>query len=102
MLIFFFIIKAANHPYPCITDSLLPSPPRNPTQTQVPIIPVKWEPVVEGSLRYLSINTTFNTSMHYNYRQTQASFWTHYMPTVVREWVPTPPPPIDVSIDQSL
>lgn len=68
----------------------------NPTQTQVQILKVNWEPVLEGNLKYLSINTTFNTSMHYNYRQTYNTFWTTYMPQVVREWVPTVPPPINV------
>lgn len=67
----------------------------NPTQTQVQIIKVNWEPVLDGNLKYLSINTTFNTSMHYNYRQTYNTFWTTYMPQVVREWVPTVPPPIN-------
>lgn len=67
----------------------------NPTQTQVQVLKVKWEEVLEGNLRYLSINTTFNTSMHYNYRQPYNTFWTTYMPQVIREWVPTVPPPLN-------
>nr|XP_045612917.1 neuroligin-like protein glit-1 isoform X1 [Procambarus clarkii] len=67
----------------------------NPTQTQVEILKVNWEPVLEGNLKYLSINTTFNTSMHYNYHQSYNTFWTMYIPQVVREWVPTVPPPVN-------
>ncbi|XP_071543797.1 cholinesterase isoform X2 [Panulirus ornatus] len=67
----------------------------NPTQTQVDILKVNWEPVVEGNLKYLSINTTFNTSMHYNYRQPYNTFWSVYIPQVAREWVPTVPPPVN-------
>ncbi|XP_068200877.1 cholinesterase isoform X1 [Palaemon carinicauda] len=73
----------------------------NPTQVQIPIMKVNWEQVLEGNLKYLSINTTFNTSMHFNYRQTYNSFWSVYMPQVVREWVPTVPPPINPWIQLS-
>lgn len=67
----------------------------NPTQSQVQILKVNWEQVLEGNLKYLSINTTFNTSIHYNYRQPYNTFWTTYIPQVVREWVPTVPPPLN-------
>ncbi|KAF2360655.1 Carboxylesterase type B [Trinorchestia longiramus] len=65
----------------------------NPTQVQVSVLNAKWDPVVYGTLRYLSINNTFNTTMHFNYRQPQNTFWYHYIPLVVREWIPTPIPP---------
>ncbi|KAG0715389.1 Neuroligin-4, Y-linked [Chionoecetes opilio] len=67
----------------------------NPTQTQVEVLKVKWEEVLEGNLKYLSINSTFNTTMHYNYRQPYNTFWTTYIPQVIREWVPTVPPPLN-------
>ncbi|KAK4300064.1 hypothetical protein Pmani_027712 [Petrolisthes manimaculis] len=67
----------------------------NPTQTQVTVLKVNWEPVEEGLLKYLSINTTFNTTMHFNPRQPYNTFWSTYIPQVAREWVPTVPPPIN-------
>lgn len=46
----------------------------------------------QGEIRYLNINTTFNSSILLNYRQTECAFWTQYLPTVVGVLVPTYPP----------
>ncbi|KAF0291465.1 Neuroligin-2 [Amphibalanus amphitrite] len=32
--------------------------------------------------RFLSINNTFNSTMHSNYRQTETAFWSSYLPTL--------------------
>ncbi|XP_063220392.1 neuroligin-2 [Bacillus rossius redtenbacheri] len=45
-----------------------------------------------GELRYLNINTTYNSSVQLNYRQTEAAFWSMYLPTVIGHLVPTYPP----------
>ncbi|KAF0313426.1 Neuroligin-3 [Amphibalanus amphitrite] len=50
---------------------------------------INWQPVLEGDLRFLSINNTFNSTMFSNYRQTECSFWSRYLPTVVGHLVPT-------------
>ncbi|XP_046672801.1 neuroligin-2 isoform X2 [Homalodisca vitripennis] len=62
----------------------------NPTQTQ--ILGLHFEMARDGLLKYLSINTTFNSSVQLNYRQTESAFWTWYLPTVVGYLVPTYPP----------
>ena len=49
-----------------------------------------------GYLKYLNINTTFNSSILYNYRQTELAFWSHYMPTVVGMLVATYRPTTEV------
>ncbi|XP_076029302.1 cholinesterase-like isoform X2 [Oratosquilla oratoria] len=64
-----------------------------PTYTQV--LDINWQATEEGTLKYLSINNTFNTTMRFNYRQPQNTFWYEYMPHVVLSWVPTVPPPVD-------
>jgi len=46
----------------------------------------------QGEIRYLNINTTFNSSILLNYRQTECAFWTQYLPTVIGVLVPTYPP----------
>jgi hypothetical protein len=45
-----------------------------------------------GTLKYLNLNTTFNSSIQMNYRQTESAFWTWYMPTLVGVVTPTYPP----------
>ncbi|XP_037079345.1 neuroligin-3-like [Pollicipes pollicipes] len=50
---------------------------------------VNWQPALAGDLRYLSINNTFNSTIFSNYRQTELSFWSQYLPTVVGHLVPT-------------
>ncbi|XP_054268687.1 neuroligin-2 [Macrosteles quadrilineatus] len=62
----------------------------NPTQTQ--ILGLHFEMARDGLLKYLSVNTTFNSSVQLNYRQTESAFWTWYLPTVVGYLVPTYPP----------
>lgn len=49
-----------------------------------------------GQLKYLNLNTTFNSSIQLNYRQTENAFWTWYLPTVVGILVPTYPPSTEV------
>jgi hypothetical protein len=70
--------------------------PRNPTQTQ--ILGLHFEMARDGLLKYLSINTTFNSSIQLNYRQTESAFWTWYLPTVVGYLVPTYPPSTEVTL----
>uniref|UniRef100_A0A1A9WVZ6 Carboxylesterase type B domain-containing protein n=1 Tax=Glossina brevipalpis TaxID=37001 RepID=A0A1A9WVZ6_9MUSC len=62
----------------------------NPTPQQV--LGLHFEVAYQGNLRYLNINTTFNSSIMLNYRQTESAFWTQYLPTVVGVLVPTYPP----------
>ncbi|XP_037958142.1 cholinesterase [Teleopsis dalmanni] len=62
----------------------------NPTPQQV--LGMHYERAYQGELRYLNINTTFNSSILFNYRQTECAFWTQYLPTVVGVLVPTYPP----------
>ena len=49
-----------------------------------------------GQLRYLNLNTTFNSTIQLNYRQTELAFWTVYLPTVIGRFVPTYPPITEV------
>lgn len=69
---------------------------RNPTQTQ--ILGLHFEMARDGLLKYLSLNTTFNSSIQLNYRQTESAFWTWYLPTVVGYLVPTYPPSTEVGL----
>lgn len=62
----------------------------NPTVTQ--ILGLHFEKAVNGQLKYLNVNTTFNSSIMINYRQTESAFWTMYLPTVIGHLVPTYPP----------
>jgi hypothetical protein len=57
---------------------------------------------VAGQLKYLNINTTFNSSVLLNYRQTESAFWSTYLPTVIGHMVSTYPPVTEVSYDQDL
>lgn len=50
-----------------------------------------------GQLKYLNINTTFNSSILINYRQTESAFWSQYLPTVIGHLVPTYPPTTEVT-----
>ncbi|CAG0897419.1 unnamed protein product, partial [Cyprideis torosa] len=56
------------------------------------IFNINWERGLEGDLRYLNINNTFNTSMLTNYRQREAAFWMEYLPAVMEQYIPTTPP----------
>ncbi|PSN30280.1 hypothetical protein C0J52_25524 [Blattella germanica] len=62
----------------------------NPTHTQ--ILGLHFELARPGHLKYLNINTTFNSSILLNYRQTECAFWSSYLPTVIGHLVPTYPP----------
>ncbi|XP_018303995.1 neuroligin-4, Y-linked isoform X1 [Mycetomoellerius zeteki] len=62
----------------------------NPTPSQ--ILGLHFDPARYGQLRYLNINTTFNSSIQVNYRQTESAFWSMYLPTVIGYLVPTYPP----------
>ncbi|XP_067622001.1 neuroligin-like protein glit-1 [Eurosta solidaginis] len=62
----------------------------NPTPQQV--LGLHFERAYQGELRYLNINTTYNSSILLNYRQTECAFWTQYLPTVIGVLVPTYPP----------
>ncbi|TMW39553.1 hypothetical protein DOY81_015367 [Sarcophaga bullata] len=63
---------------------------RNPTPQQV--LGLHFERAYQGELRYLNLNTTYNSSIMLNYRQTECAFWTQYLPTVIGVLVPTYPP----------
>lgn len=67
---------------------------RNPTPSQ--ILGMHFELARYGQLRYLNINTTFNSSIQINYRQTESAFWSMYLPTVIGYLVPTYPPVTEV------
>ena len=58
----------------------------NPSFTQ--IVGLHFEQANVGDLRYLNINTTFNSSICTNYRSRHAAFWNHYLPTLVRQYLP--------------
>ncbi|KAI5712649.1 hypothetical protein M8J75_010218 [Diaphorina citri] len=62
----------------------------DPTFTQ--ILGLHFEKASMGTLKYLNLNTTFNSSIQMNYRQTESAFWTWYMPTLVGVVTPTYPP----------
>lgn len=67
---------------------------RNPTPSQ--ILGLHFDLARYGQLRYLNINTTFNSSIQINYRQTESAFWSMYLPTVIGYLVPTYPPVTEV------
>lgn len=69
---------------------------RNPTPSQ--ILGLHFDVAKPGQLRYLNINTTFNSSILLNYRQTESAFWSIYLPTVIGRLVPTYPPVTEVRI----
>ncbi|KAH8325093.1 hypothetical protein KR074_010616 [Drosophila pseudoananassae] len=62
----------------------------NPTPQQV--LGMHFQRAYQGEIRYLNVNTTFNSSILLNYRQTECAFWTQYLPTVIGVLVPTYPP----------
>ncbi|XP_066246935.1 cholinesterase isoform X1 [Euwallacea similis] len=62
----------------------------NPTHTQ--ILGIHFEEATNGNLKYLNLNTTFNSSIMWNYRQTESAFWMEYVPQLVGHLVPTYPP----------
>lgn len=62
----------------------------NPTPEQV--LGIHFQKAYQGELRYLNINTTYNSSILMNYRQTECAFWTQYLPTVIGVLIPTYPP----------
>jgi hypothetical protein len=69
---------------------------RNPTFTE--ILGIHFDRAASGQLYYLNINTTFNSSILFNYRQTESAFWAEYMPLVTGRMVPLYYPPyLDVS-----
>lgn len=62
----------------------------NPTHTQ--ILGLHFDMARSGQLKYLNLNTTYNSTIMLNYRQTEAAFWTNYLPTVIGRLLPTYPP----------
>ncbi|GBP14934.1 hypothetical protein EVAR_101715_1 [Eumeta japonica] len=56
------------------------------------VLGLHFERAYQGELRYLNLNTTYNSSILLNYRQTECAFWTQYLPTVIGVLVPTYPP----------
>ncbi|XP_072401949.1 cholinesterase isoform X1 [Diabrotica undecimpunctata] len=62
----------------------------NPTHTQ--ILGLHFEESKHGQLKYLNLNTTYNSSIMWNFRQTESAFWSQYIPTLVGHLVPTYPP----------
>ncbi|KAK7871831.1 hypothetical protein R5R35_006430 [Gryllus longicercus] len=62
----------------------------NPTMSQ--ILGLYFEKATNGQLKYLNINTTYNSSVMLNFRQTESAFWTMYLPSVIGRLVPTYPP----------
>lgn len=63
----------------------------NPTQLGE-VLGIHFDKAFNGELRYLNINTTYNSSILLNYRQTENAFWSEYLPTVIGVLVPTYPP----------
>lgn len=47
---------------------------RDPTPQQV--LGIHFDLARDGELKYLNLNTTFNSSILLNYRQTETAFWT--------------------------
>ncbi|XP_044006452.1 neuroligin-4, X-linked isoform X3 [Aphidius gifuensis] len=62
----------------------------NPTISQ--IRGLHFEQAQPGYLKYLNINTTYNSSILLNYRQIESAFWTNYLPTVIGRLLPIYPP----------
>lgn len=69
---------------------------RKPARTK--ILGLHFEEAERGMLKYLNINTTYNSSIMWNYRQTESAFWSYYLPTVVGEMVATYPPTTEVTL----
>lgn len=57
---------------------------------------IHFDMTVKGDLKYLNINTTFNTTIKRNYRQMESAFWSEYLPSVIGIIVPTYPPTTEV------
>ncbi|XP_056646236.1 neuroligin-like protein glit-1 isoform X1 [Diorhabda sublineata] len=62
----------------------------NPSHTQ--ILGLHFEESKHGQLKYLNLNTTYNSSIMWNFRQTETAFWSQYIPTLVGHLIPTYPP----------
>ncbi|KAL5236265.1 hypothetical protein ACI65C_003675 [Semiaphis heraclei] len=62
----------------------------NPSQSQ--ILGIHFDMALKGDLKYLNINSTYNTTIKQNYRQMESAFWSEYLPTVIGIIVPTYPP----------
>jgi neuroligin len=62
----------------------------NPTYTR--ILGMHFDMAKHGELKYLNLNTTYNSTTMWNFRQTESAFWSMYIPTVVGRLVPTYPP----------
>ncbi|XP_044741551.1 neuroligin-4, X-linked isoform X2 [Chrysoperla carnea] len=62
----------------------------NPSQQQ--ILGLHFERARPGFLKYLNINTTYNSTILWDYRQTESAFWSYYLQTVIGRLVPTYPP----------
>ncbi|XP_055307526.1 neuroligin-like protein glit-1 [Sitodiplosis mosellana] len=62
----------------------------NPTPQQV--LGIHFDVAKDGELKYLNLNTTYNSSILLNFRQTESAFWSQYLPTVIGVLVPTYPP----------
>ncbi|KAL0268985.1 UNVERIFIED_CONTAM: hypothetical protein PYX00_010741 [Menopon gallinae] len=58
----------------------------NPSPQQ--IFDIHFEAARQGEIKYLNINTTFNSSIMYNYRQTEFAFWSSYLPTIIGSFFP--------------
>ena len=56
------------------------------------VLGMHFDKAFNGELRYLNINTTYNSSILMNYRQTENAFWSEYLPTVVGVLLVTYPP----------
>lgn len=68
---------------------------RNPSQSQ--ILGIHFDMASKSDLKYLNVNTTYNTTIKQNYRQMESAFWSEYLPTVIGIIVPTYPPTTEVS-----
>ncbi|XP_022901163.1 cholinesterase isoform X2 [Onthophagus taurus] len=62
------------------------------TPSYTRILGLHFEMAENGMLKYLNLNTTYNSTIKWNYRQTESAFWTMYLPTVVGHLIPTYPP----------
>ncbi|XP_039288226.1 neuroligin-2 isoform X1 [Nilaparvata lugens] len=62
----------------------------NPTHTE--ILGLHFDVARNGILKYLNLNTTFNSTIEMNYRQKECAFWTMYLPSVIGILIPTYPP----------
>lgn len=67
----------------------------NPSQSQ--ILGLHFDLASKSDLKYLNVNTTYNTTIKQNYRQMESAFWSEYLPTVIGIIVPTYPPTTEVS-----